>query len=157
MAYSSADFIANDEDLLDFNMIQSGHGNVEGYDRLNFRKVSKDYDRKPIKPTFDTEPRYEDIPVNFKPENGYYDDFDVRQAARGKAYAFIYIPYGLEVEVKMGIISGDRVKASWYNPRNGKYNYLGEFVNDGVTKFNPLSHGRNNDWVLVLDGVDLIN
>jgi hypothetical protein len=37
---------------------------------------------KPVKPTFDGEPRYEDHPHNWKPkELGYFDDADVRQAA----------------------------------------------------------------------------
>jgi len=68
----------HDEEWLDFNMLQTGHGalNIENY---NFIKA--DYDRLPTKPVLDAEPRYEDHPINFKPENGYFDEFDVRQAA----------------------------------------------------------------------------
>jgi hypothetical protein len=64
---------------LDFNMIQTGHGqrSYAIYKRL----LIKDYELKPVKPTFDGEPRYEDHPVSWKPEiMGWFDDADVRQA-----------------------------------------------------------------------------
>ncbi len=66
------------EDWIDFHMIQSGHGrrNLENYDF-----VRHDYEMEPVKPTLDAEPRYEDHPIGFKPENGYFDQVDVRQAA----------------------------------------------------------------------------
>jgi hypothetical protein len=66
------------EAWLDFNMIQSGHGERE---ITNDRRVQQDYDRKPVKPTLDAEPCYEDIPVGFKGEHGYFDAADVRKAA----------------------------------------------------------------------------
>jgi len=40
----------------------------------------KDYQLTPVKPCLDAEPRYEDIPIGFKPENGWFDDADVRQS-----------------------------------------------------------------------------
>lgn len=66
------------EDWLDFNMIQSGHNcrNLK-----NYEYVQHDYALEPIKPTLDAEPRYEDHPVDFNPENGYFDAPDIRQAA----------------------------------------------------------------------------
>ena len=66
------------EDWLDFNMIQSGHG-VKA--PANYRWVAEDYRREPIKPTLDAEPCYEDHPRGFKPDNGYFDEADVRVAA----------------------------------------------------------------------------
>ncbi len=39
------------------------------------------YERKPVKPTLDGEPRYEDHPVNWRAEQGWFDDWDVRQGA----------------------------------------------------------------------------
>lgn len=68
---------SHNESWLDFNMIQSGHSNVNGE---NYRLVEHDYNLTPIKPTLDGEPRYEDHPVNFNAVNGYFDDWDVRQA-----------------------------------------------------------------------------
>ena len=62
---------------LDFNMLQSGHG---AKDIANYKMIAADYERTPAKPTLDGEPRYEDHPVNWKPQD-WFDDFDSRQAA----------------------------------------------------------------------------
>ena len=52
----------HDEDWLDFNMRQNGHGAefTGRYDQTN-----ADYDRTPVKPVLDAEPIYEDHPVAF--------------------------------------------------------------------------------------------
>nr|WP_261771646.1 glycoside hydrolase family 140 protein [Paenibacillus xylanexedens] len=68
----------HDELWLDFNMIQSGHGERE---ITNDWRVRQDYERKPVKPTLDAEPCYEDIPIGFRGEQGYFDATDVRKAA----------------------------------------------------------------------------
>jgi len=75
---SSSSTAIHNEDYLDFNMIQSGHGRVN---LENWKFVQSDYERVPVKPTLDGEPRYEDHPVGFKPVQGYFDQADVRQAA----------------------------------------------------------------------------
>lgn len=80
---SSAEWFHTDS-WLDFNMLQSGHGQ---FDNANYEKVSADYNRRPVKPCFDGEPRYEDHPVNWKPENGWFGDFDVRQGAYWALFA----------------------------------------------------------------------
>jgi hypothetical protein len=74
----------HDEDWLDFNMLQSSHGSR---DLLNDDLVSKDYNKSPIKPTLDGEPRYEDHPINWTPKTGWFDDYDVRQAAYWGVFA----------------------------------------------------------------------
>ncbi|MCC6585290.1 MAG: glycoside hydrolase family 140 protein [Bryobacterales bacterium] len=67
------------EHWLDFNMIQSGH---RAKDLPNYQLIAKEYARTPVKPILDGEPRYEDHPVNWKPqEQGWFDEVDVRQAA----------------------------------------------------------------------------
>jgi hypothetical protein len=67
------------DDWLDFNMFQSGHS---AKDAPNYEHTAADYRLAPFKPTLDGEPRYEDHPVDWKPEEkGWFDDFDVRQAA----------------------------------------------------------------------------
>jgi hypothetical protein len=229
---SSAEWFHNDE-WLDFNMLQSGHGK---FDKDNYRSVSADYNRKPTKPCLDGEPRYEDHPVNWDPKNGWFNDFDVRQAAywglfaggfghtygchdiwqmyapgrgpissarnnwydvldlpgawdmmhvrnliesrpfvsrvpdqslilgdlgtggehvqatRGKDYAFLYLPYGQSVKVELGKVSGDKIKAWWYDPRTGAAISAGTFTNSGRREFDPPGKtARGNDWILVLD------
>jgi hypothetical protein len=228
------------EQWLDFNMIQSGHG---GSYIKNYEYVQRDYSLLPVKPTLDGEPRYEDHSINFNPENGYFDDYEVRMAAywavlsgafghtyghhsiwsfaafkdeykkyfsdsayfimdwraalhrpgaenmkyvkelflsrpfleltpcqkllsenysganyiaaaKGRKYAFIYIPSGLEVKINMKILNGENITAQWFDPRKGVYMYAGMMKNEGVAAFEPPSSGRNNDWVLVLDSAE---
>lgn len=55
------------EPWLDFNMIQSGHRQRNG---ANYNLITTDYEKEPIKPTLDGEPRYEDHPVNSSPRRG---------------------------------------------------------------------------------------
>jgi hypothetical protein len=74
----SSSLHVHEEAWLDFNMIQSGHG---ASDRANYELVAKDYALEPVKPTLDGEPCYEDLPIGFKPDNGYFDAADVRKAA----------------------------------------------------------------------------
>ena len=65
-----------DDDWLDFNMLQSGHTR----NRDNYAMIAADYDRTPVKPCIDAEPGYEDHPSAFNLDNGYLDDYDVRKA-----------------------------------------------------------------------------
>lgn len=74
---SSSAFFHND-DWLDFNMFQSGHS---ARDIANYQFTTRDRELTPPKPTLDGEPRYEDHPIDWKPEKGWFDDADVRQAA----------------------------------------------------------------------------
>lgn len=62
---------------LDFNSCQTGHAqtNYAIYRRL----LIPDYEMYPAKPCMDMEPRYEDIPIRFKSENGRFDAADIRQ------------------------------------------------------------------------------
>ncbi|NEQ54746.1 MAG: DUF4038 domain-containing protein, partial [Leptolyngbya sp. SIO3F4] len=74
---SSSDYFHNDE-WLDFNLFQSGHG---APDFPNYEMAIADYEKTPIKPVLDGEPRYENIPIGFKIKNGRHLDFSVRKAA----------------------------------------------------------------------------
>lgn len=74
---SSANFF-HGEQWLAFNMHQSGHGER---DYPNFNDTLRDTSRTPTKPALDAEPLYEDIPIGFKPENGWFGAFEVRRAA----------------------------------------------------------------------------
>lgn len=78
----------------------------------------------------------------------------------GKSHAFIYTPTGNNLTIKLGIISGNRIKASWFDPRTGAFAAIGEFDNAGEKSFAVpaiskeltwLRSGRGCDWVLVLD------
>jgi hypothetical protein len=51
----------------------------------------------------------------------------------------------------MDKLSGKRIKAQWYDPREGTWAVIGQYPNTGVREFVPPSNGDQNDWVLVLD------
>ena len=51
---------------LDFNMLQSGHAMR---DKRNDDMLRAGYNLRPVKPVLDGEPRYDNHPVNWKPED----------------------------------------------------------------------------------------
>lgn len=82
---SSSSVVLHNEPWLDFNMLQSGH-NIR--DKRNDEMISRDRGLVPVKPVLDGEPRYENHAVDWKPaENGWFEAFDVRQAAYFAVFA----------------------------------------------------------------------
>jgi len=73
------------------------------------------------------------------------------QSTRGKDYLFVYSSQGKPITVNMGKISGNKVVAYWYNPKNGEAKEAGSFDNKGQQTFTPASTGYGTDWVLVID------
>lgn len=73
------------------------------------------------------------------------------QATRGSDYAFIYTAKGKEITVNMGKISGEKIVALWFDPRNGSVKEGGSYPNKGQLKFQPPTKGYAQDWVLILD------
>lgn len=221
---------------LNINMFQSGHGSKN---RKNYVLQRQNYGLFPPKPTLDGEPRYEDHPIDWKPEQGYFDDFDTRQAAWwavlsggcGHTYGnhniwqffdqsrnapvsvartdwhramdspgafqagyvrrlmdshpwnrllpdqsiilnenpedagyqvatlseddnflMVYTPHGRPVTLDLVRLTGaPKIVAYWFNPRDGKTQKIGDFVNSGKQTFKPYAAGPGTDWVLVLD------
>lgn len=76
--YKSSDFFLED-DWLDFHMFQSGHGRYNDKQNYDFPRQVKSL--APDMPVVNGEPAYEDHPVNWRPINGWFTDFDTRQAA----------------------------------------------------------------------------
>jgi hypothetical protein len=68
-------------------------------------------------------------------------------------YAMVYTPVGRKFSVRMDVIKGGRVKAWWFNPRDGKAEEIGTFDNKGTREFSTPAPGEMLDWVLVLDDV----
>ncbi|ULQ52439.1 glycoside hydrolase family 140 protein [Flavihumibacter fluvii] len=73
------------------------------------------------------------------------------QATRGKDYVFIYTAAGKPFTVNLGKITGAKLNAAWYNPRNGETVKLDSINNKGKQKFSPPAMGYGQDWVLILD------
>ena len=84
---SSSEWLHQDT-WLDFNMIQSSHGRQ---DAPVWDMVKKDRAFSPAKPTLDSEPNYEDHPINPWPkwnvDNGYFRDYDVRKQIYRSVFA----------------------------------------------------------------------
>jgi len=230
---TSAKYFHADE-WLDFNMFQSGHSKV---DTPNYEFMAAAYALTPVKPALDGEPRYEDHPVDWDPKKGWFDEYDVRQAAYWSmlagacghtygdhdiwqfwqpgrtpisaartpwrkaldhpgssqvgvmrrlfesrpfttlvpdmtvvegdvgtggdrkmaarasdgAFAFVYLPTGGSVTVKLSATSGRLAQAWWVDPRTGAAKRLEMLKTSGAHRFEAPSSGRGNDWVLVLD------
>jgi hypothetical protein len=86
--------------------------------------------------------------------DAYAEKYDRIVATRGKEYVMAYTYTGREFALQMGKIPGEKVKASWFDPRTGKIRFFAEIPNKGTAKFNPPGEKKNgNDWVLILDKI----
>jgi hypothetical protein len=235
---SSAHF--HNDKWLDFNMQQNGHcAEVAAWE-----EIDRDYELRPVKPTMDAEPIYEDHPVCFDPNNrGYSQAADIRRlfyweifaGAHGHTYGhhsvwqmydptrrmingplmpwweaihrpgagqmqhgraliesrpfltripdasilvpgkvagdvpggglrrmmatrdsegsflMVYIPHSRTFSVKLSGLTGDRIRAWWFNPRDGKAMRIGEFARTATREFVTPDPGEALDWVLVVD------
>jgi hypothetical protein len=81
-------------------------------------------------------------------------------AIRGNSHAFVYIPTGNTITIQLGMLTGKKIKASWFDPRSGNITLIGEYDNSGVHRFevpgmsnelNWLKSGRGCDWVMILE------
>ena len=84
--------------------------------------------------------------------NNPKDSTHIRAAvANDGSFLIAYLSVGQQVRVVMKKIAGKKVKATWYNPREGTIKPAGEFQNTDFETFTPPTSGIDNDWVLVLD------
>jgi hypothetical protein len=76
-------------------------------------------------------------------------------ATRDKSgsYAMIYVPCGRRFSVRTGKLSGEQLRAWWFNPRDGSAKQFGEFAKTDIREFTPPDLGEALDWILVLDDV----
>jgi hypothetical protein len=80
--------------------------------------------------------------------------YDYLAATKGKDYAFIYTCNGRTMNINLGKLDLTRLKASWYNPRNGILTEIGTYEAKGIKSFDPPGEKTNgNDWVLILDHI----
>ena len=79
------------------------------------------------------------------------EKYNYLAATKGQGYALIYTYNGRNISVNMGKIKGDKVDASWYNPKNGVTTKIGTFKNEGIQDFKPENEVEDgNDWILIL-------
>lgn len=71
---------------------------------------------------------------------------------RGPNYLIAYAYTGRSFTLRLGAISGERVSASWYSPRDGEVISIRTMGNEGEVRFDPPGDPRpGNDWVLLVD------
>ncbi|HAE59241.1 MAG TPA: hypothetical protein DCG54_06970, partial [Anaerolineae bacterium] len=64
------------------------------------------------------------------------------------SYGLVYFPQAEQsLRVDLRPLTG-RVKAQWFDPRNGRYHPAGEHPNKALTFTSPIG---GPDWVLVLE------
>jgi hypothetical protein len=75
------------------------------------------------------------------------------QATRAEdgSYAFVYSSSGNSFTADLGKLSGERLRSWWLDPRTGEAHAGDSMERRGQREFRPRSHGRGQDWVLVLD------
>jgi hypothetical protein len=67
-------------------------------------------------------------------------------------YAMVYVPVGRPFTIRTDMLNGKKIKAWWFNPRNGKATHIRTFPNDRKMKtFVSPEKGESIDWILVLD------
>lgn len=83
------------------------------------------------------------------------DSTHIRAAvASDGSFLLAYLSVGQPVTLKTNKISGEKINAYWYNPRNGDALLIGEYLNNGIKSFTPPSSGTDNDWLLILENVN---
>jgi len=78
-------------------------------------------------------------------------DHAVAARAHDGSFAFIYLPTGQPITIATTRLSGQRLRASWFDPRTGEWTPIGQSATADARQFTPPSSGWGNDWVLVLD------
>lgn len=113
------------EPWLDINMMQSGHGG--GHDVPVWDWIKRDRALTPVKPTLDSEPNYEDHPVNpwpeWDPANGYFNDYDVRKQLYRSVFAGA-----------CGVTYGHHAIWQFWNEREEKINHADRYWTDALDR-----------------------
>lgn len=76
------------------------------------------------------------------------NDFTATALADDGSFAIAYLPTQRAVTIDLTKLSGERVNAWWFNPREGAVTHIGELADKQRHAFEPPGDG---DWVLVLD------
>ena len=61
-----------------------------------------------------------------------------------------YTPFGKELKLELSDLNLDVFHATWFNPRDGSFRYVGSFKDLEEITLSPWSKGRGSDFVLVI-------
>ncbi|HLO83000.1 MAG TPA: glycoside hydrolase family 140 protein [Chitinophagaceae bacterium] len=122
----------HNEPWLNVNMMQSGHGG--GHDVPVWEWIQRDRALMPSKPTLDSEPNYEDHPVNpwpkWDPANGYFRDYDVRKQIYRSVFAG-----------GCGVTYGHHSIWQFWSPREEKINHADRYWTDALDRPGAIQAG----------------
>jgi hypothetical protein len=80
------------------------------------------------------------------------EKYNYLAATKGVGFVFVYTYNGRNININPEKLAGDKIRASWFNPRNGMYFEIGTYKDTTITTFDPPGEKADgNDWVLVLD------
>jgi hypothetical protein len=98
-------------------------------------------------------PWYRMVPDQSLIAAGQGEGEDHIQAARAEDGSFVlaYLPFGHTVVMRMDMITGNSVRAQWYDPRRGTFTQIATHPSVDLREFVPPTRGGGNDWVLVLE------
>lgn len=109
--------------------------------------------RRQLRNLIESRPISQRIPDNrlLESEAFLYDGTRFQAAADIMgSYAFVYVPHSSwKVKVRLDRMFSKKIKAWWFNPRDGAAAAIGEYEKLEVTEFTCPPEGP--DWVLVLD------
>jgi hypothetical protein len=84
--------------------------------------------------------------------NNPKDSTHIRAAvANDGSFLIAYLSIGQPAKICMSKIKGSKIKAWWFDPREGTTRPAGEHSNTGFVTFTTPTSGTDIDWVLVLD------
>lgn len=121
----STSYDLHNEKWLHINMMQSGHGG--GHDVPVWKWIERDRKLLAAKPTLDSEPNYEDHPVNpwpkWDPANGYFRDYDVRKQTYRSVFAGA-----------CGVTYGHHSIWQFWSPREEKINHADRYWTEAIDR-----------------------
>ena len=121
----STSYDLHNESWLDINMMQSSHGS--GHDVPVWLWIARDFGLRPVKPTLDAEPNYEDHPVNPWPKwdsaNGYFNDYDVRKQCYRSVFAGA-----------CGVTYGHHAVWQFWSAREEKINHADRYWTEAIDR-----------------------
>lgn len=114
----------HNEPWLDYNMIQSGHAEV---DQPVWKNVLRDWNQTPVKPTLDSEPCYEDHPIapwkGWDPSKGYFRDYEVRKQIYRSVFSGAF-----------GVTYGHHAVWQFYNPSVEPLNHVDRYWYEAIDR-----------------------
>ena len=70
------------------------------------------------------------------------------------SYAFVYSATGQPFSIDTSRLTGEILRAHWFDPRTGQTSFAGKFARAKSESWTPPSNGEGHDWVLILDASD---